>query len=66
MIQSTLAILASKSASFILKKGFKKGTSLPGKIASKICPDIMRHVSKRVKIVLITGTNGKTTTTSMV
>lgn len=66
MIRDTLAILTSKSASFILKKGFKKGTSLPGKIASKICPDIMRYVSKNTKIVLITGTNGKTTTTSMV
>lgn len=66
MIRSSIAIIASKTSSFILKKGFKKGTSLPGKIASKICPDIMRHVSKNTKVILITGTNGKTTTTSMI
>lgn len=65
MIRSSLAIIASKSSSFILRKGFKKGTSLPGKIASKICPDILARVSKNTRIVLITGTNGKTTTTSM-
>lgn len=66
MLLSRLAIMISKLASVILKKGFKKGTSLPGKIAIKICPNIMRYVSKNTKIVLITGTNGKTTTTSMV
>lgn len=66
MLKASLAIVASKMSSFILKKGFKKGTSLPGKIASKICPDIMAHVSKNTRIILITGTNGKTTTTSMI
>ncbi|MFR1448915.1 MAG: MurT ligase domain-containing protein [Beduini sp.] len=65
-IKSSTAILACKISSFILKKGFKKGTSLPGKIAKKICPDIMAYVSKNTRIILITGTNGKTTSTSMI
>lgn len=66
MIKATIATLLGKIASFILKKGFKKGTSLPGKIAMKISPDIMKYLVKNKNIVFITGTNGKTTTTSMV
>ncbi|EIA23160.1 UDP-N-acetylmuramyl tripeptide synthase (Putative), partial [Candidatus Arthromitus sp. SFB-1] len=31
----------------------------------KICPDILKHVSKNVNTILITGTNGKTTTTAL-
>lgn len=42
-----------------------KGSSFPGKIALKIYPDILKHVSKNVETILITGTNGKTTTTAL-
>ena len=38
------------------------GTSLPGKVVLKICPDILGHLAKNVKIICVTGTNGKTTT----
>ncbi|WOO86735.1 Mur ligase family protein [Mollicutes bacterium LVI A0039] len=42
------------------------GTSLPGKIALKLYPNILREVSSGYKTIFITGTNGKTTTAKMI
>ena len=46
----------------------KKGTSKPGEIALKICPDILTMLSGQVKgdIIAVCGTNGKTTTNNMI
>ena len=55
----------------IITKGLlvtgKKGTTLPGKIANWIDPEIMRHLSVAYLdgIIMITGTNGKTTTANL-
>lgn len=43
-----------------------KGSSLPGKYALKICPDILRRVQLPVYIVAVTGSNGKTSTVEMI
>jgi len=45
----------------------KKGTTLPGKIANMLDPEIMRHLSVAYTdgIIMITGTNGKTTTANL-
>ena len=51
---------------FISKKVFKGGTNFPGKVALKIDRNILKVVSKNYKVILVTGTNGKTTTTSMI
>ncbi len=45
---------------------FGRGSSLPGKIALKLRPGILRYVSKGYKVIIVTGTNGKTTTSSMI
>ena len=42
------------------------GTALPGTLALKICPDIVSRLSKHVRTVMVTGTNGKTTTCRMI
>lgn len=42
------------------------GTYWPGQCARDIDPELLRKISEDVSTVLITGTNGKTTTTSMV
>ncbi len=42
------------------------GTSLPGKMALLIDRDILEVVSQGAKVLLVTGTNGKTTTTHMI
>ena len=58
-------------ASKIITKGLlvtgKKGTTLPGKVANWIDPEIMRHLSVAYTdgIIMITGTNGKTTTANL-
>jgi len=57
-----LSCLAARLVFLALKITKRAGTTLPGKIALKIKPDILKIVSKGVKIVLVTGTNGKTTT----
>lgn len=42
------------------------GTTLPGKIALKIYPDIGTALAKNFNIIMVTGTNGKTTTTKII
>ena len=43
-----------------------KGTSLPGKYALKVCPDILRRIRKPKTIIAVTGSNGKTSTVEMI
>ena len=41
------------------------GTALPGKVAIRICPDLLKHLAGDVICAAITGTNGKTTSSRM-
>lgn len=44
-----------------------KGTALPGKVAMKLDPDILKLIDSRCKKkLIITGTNGKTTTNNLI
>lgn len=43
-----------------------KGSSMPGKFALKICPDILRRVQLPQHIIAVTGSNGKTSTVEMI
>ncbi|MGV8983578.1 MurT ligase domain-containing protein [Clostridium sp.] len=65
-IQSLLSILASKFIMKLSKVLFKGGTNFPGKIALKLDRDILKTIANNYDVILITGTNGKTTTTSMI
>jgi UDP-N-acetylmuramyl tripeptide synthase len=65
-IKSILSILLSKITAFLAKHIIKGGSNFPGKIALKIDSSILKTVSKGYKVILVTGTNGKTTTTSMI
>ncbi len=56
---STLLIKLLRS----LKTG---GTSLPGKLALKFDRKLLTKLSKDKKIIVVTGTNGKTTTSRMI
>ncbi|MBC7076388.1 MAG: DUF1727 domain-containing protein, partial [Syntrophomonadaceae bacterium] len=62
-----LAILAGKITMFFSRMTGNQGSNLPGIIARKICPGILRYLAGNVtgSIVVITGTNGKTTTSNM-
>lgn len=61
-VRAAIAVWAGKFATKVLKIAGTGGTSLPGKIVLKICPDILGHLAKDMKIICVTGTNGKTTT----
>ncbi len=42
-----------------------KGTSLPGALALKICPNILRKMDIPKTVIAVTGSNGKTTTVEL-
>ena len=60
-----LAIVVCKLGRFVGKL-VGKGSSLPGKYALKICPDILRRVELPPHIIAVTGSNGKTSTVEMI
>lgn len=65
MLQTAFAVTTAKSVANLtafLKLG--SGTSLPGKVARKLDPNLLRNLGKQVKhqVIAVTGTNGKTTT----
>ncbi len=43
-----------------------RGSSLPGKFALKVCPDILSRIALPEDIIAVTGSNGKTSTTEMI
>ncbi|MCB2293009.1 Mur ligase family protein [Clostridium algoriphilum] len=65
-IKSLLSILVSKFVMKLSKLIFQGGTNFPGKIALKLDKDILKTIANNYEVILITGTNGKTTTTSMI
>ena len=60
-----LAILVCKLGRFVGRL-VGKGSSMPGKFALKICPDILRRVELPPHIIAVTGSNGKTSTVEMI
>ena len=61
----TFAILICKIAKKLAQK-LGRGSSFPGKVALKICPDILSRVSLPTNIIAVTGSNGKTSTVEMI
>ena len=60
-----LAIIVCKLLRFVGKL-VGKGSSLPGKYALKLCPDILSRVTLPEHIIAVTGSNGKTSTVEMI
>lgn len=60
-----LAIFVCKVLRFIGKL-VGKGSSLPGKFALKIYPDVLKYVKLPETIIAVTGSNGKTSTVEMI
>jgi UDP-N-acetylmuramyl tripeptide synthase len=67
-VRYVLSVVAGKLTSFILQTILRSSASaMPGKVAMTIYPDILKVANQRCqKKILITGTNGKTTTTNLV
>lgn len=65
-LKLTFTIIITKLLIFVLRLLRRGGTTLPGKTAYKIYPGIIKIISKNYKIVMVTGTNGKTTTARII
>ena len=66
--REVVAIAAARSAgqaTRLLRRG--GGTALPGLVAERIAPRILRRMTRQLRrgAILVTGTNGKTTTSRM-
>ena len=60
-----MKLLLIKMIHFILKK-MGRGGSLPGTIALKLDKDILKKFKMPEKVIIVTGTNGKTTTSNLI
>ena len=64
-MRKVLAIVICKLAKAIGKR-FGHGSSMPGKIALMICPDILSRIRLPECVIAVTGSNGKTSTVEMI
>ena len=65
-IRALLGILTVRILHFGIRLVRRGGTDFPGRIALKICPNLLSALAKNVRTVAITGTNGKTTSARIV
>ena len=62
-----LAVIMGKTARFGLITIGNSATALPGNVALKVEPELLKVVNERCKKkIIITGTNGKTTTNNLI
>ena len=65
-VRTLAAVWAGKLAQRVSRRAGRGGTALPGLVAERIDADLVQHLSAQLLAsVLITGTNGKTTTARM-
>lgn len=66
MIRFYLALLVSKFIYLINRIKKDERNDFPGLVANKICPKFLEYVKKPKLVITITGTNGKTTTSTLI
>jgi len=66
-LRSRLAVWVGKGVVTATRMAGRGGTSLPGAVARKVDPDLLRNLAAQPRegVVAVTGTNGKTTTAKM-
>lgn len=64
-LQHHIAKAVGKSSFWFLDTFMNGGSSLPGQLALKIDPHLLKQLSKDYEIIVVTGTNGKTVTTAL-
>ena len=65
-IRVFLAVALCKALHTLARLLRRGGTAFPGRMALKLCPGLLSDLAKGVNTVVITGTNGKTTSARMV
>ncbi len=61
-----MAMGVSKAALLALKVTHHAGGQMPGVIATKLCPDVLGRLELPEHVIVVTGTNGKTTTSNLI
>lgn len=56
-----ISCLVCRFVTFILQKMGRGATTLPGRVALKVKRNVLTDLSENVKVIIVTGTNGKTT-----
>ena len=65
-IRTVLAVAACKLTRSILRRTGRGGTAIPGIVALRISKNVLSVPAQDMNIVVVTGTNGKTTTCNMI
>lgn len=60
------ALFFAKCTALVLKLIGRKGTSMPGSWAIILCPDFLGRMPLPKEVVLVAGTNGKTTVANLI
>jgi len=64
-IRATLAIAACRLTRAALRLLGRGGTDFPGRVALRLCPSLLGVLARDVSVLIVTGTNGKTTSARM-
>src|SRR5206468_2247036 len=65
--RSRLAVAAGRTAGIASRRlGRGAGVSIGGTVATRLAPGLLRELATGRRIVLVSGTNGKTTTTGLI
>ena len=65
-LRAIAAILVCRFLRLVSRLLHRGGTAMPGRIALKLCPDLLSYLARDVRTVAVTGTNGKTTCSRMI
>ena len=65
-VRAFFAILLCRLLRAFSRLVHRGGTAMPGRFALKLCPGLLQYLAKDLKILAITGTNGKTTSARMI
>ncbi|NPV70613.1 MAG: Mur ligase family protein [Firmicutes bacterium] len=67
-LRSILALWAGKAIILVSRLLGKGGSTFPGRVACKLSPDVLTRMAAQSRLgnVVVTGTNGKTTTSRMI
>lgn len=60
-----IGLYGGKAAQLGLRLLRRQGTYLPGVVSGRLDPQFLKHLPKPRRIIAVTGTNGKTTTSNM-
>ena len=65
-VRAFFAIVLCKLLRVFSRLLHRGGTAMPGRFAMRLCPTLLGILTKDVRIVAVTGTNGKTTSARMI